>query len=370
MKRATTRLALILMLAAALPAHAAPQRIVTGGERGTYIEIGNDLARLVAKPAGIALEAVTSKGSTENVRRLRNEPGVRLALVQSDVIQAFLDEAENGNADALQMIKPLRALMPLYDEEIHFVTRADSPLNAVHEIRDMRINVGPIGSGTALTATTLYRKMFGTALPERNVSHLSNEEALLMLTRDASIDVVVIVAGQPTPLFAEMKPEARQFIKLLRFDAKAPASAAVGDTYMPSSIRASSYPSWLSEDVPALTTKALLVTYDYQGTDAQQTLARFSRSLCSNFEKLQAEGHPKWQNVRLELPPLGRNWRYYAPAERELMACKVAQHRGARGQDAAASCPQARAVLGLCNTALARPQRQLNAKESAREVAR
>jgi uncharacterized protein len=311
--------------------------------------------------------------STDNVRRLRNEPGVRLALVQSDVIQAFLDEAQNGNADALQMIKPLRAVLPLYDEEIYFVVRADSPVNAVHEIRDLRINVGPVGSGTALTATTLYRKMFGVALAERNLSHESNEEALLKLTTEASIDVVVIVAGQPTKLFAEMRPEARQYIKLLRFDAKAPASAALADTYTPSAIRASNYPNWLAEDVPALTTQALLVTYDYQSPGTQQMLVGLARSLCSNFEKLQAEGHPKWQNVRLELPPLGRNWRYYAPTERELMACRVARHRDARGQNAAASCPQARAVLGLCNTSGVRPQRQraeLSAREPTREPVR
>jgi uncharacterized protein len=348
MNRTMKTMALLLALAAALHARAAADRIVTGGERGTYVQIGNDLARIVARPAGIALEALPSKGSAENVRRLRNEPGVRLALVQSDVIQAFLDEAANGNADALQAIAPLRAVMPLYDEEIYFVTRADSPLHAVHEIADKRINVGPVGSGTALTATTLYRQMFGAAISERNLSQLSNEDALIKLTTDASIDVVVIVAGQPTPLFADMKPEARQFIKLLRFDAQAPASAAAMDTYTPSAIRAASYPNWLNEDVAALTTKALLVTYDYQNPGTQRMLVRLSRSLCSHFDNLQAEGHPKWRDVRLELPPLGKNWRYYAPAERELTACKVKRHRAARAEDTNAARPQARSVLGLC----------------------
>jgi uncharacterized protein len=351
----THGMALLLALAGATQAHPAADRIVTGGERGTYIQIGNDLARLVARPAGIALNALPSKGSAENVRRLRHEPGVRLALVQSDVIQAFLDEAANGNADALQMIKPLRAVMPLYDEEIYFVTRADSPLNAVHEIADKRINVGPVGSGTALTATTLYRKMFGTAISERNLSHLPNEDALVKLATESSLDVVVIVAGQPTPLFADMKPEARQFIKLLRFDAQAPASAAAMETYTPSAIRAASYPNWLADDVAALTTRALLVTYDYQGSGTQQMLVRLSRSLCQHFDQLQAEGHPKWRDVRLELPPLGQNWSYYGPAERELMACKANRHRAARAEEAAA-CPQARSVLGLCSAPASRPR--------------
>jgi uncharacterized protein len=346
--------ALLLASSIAVAAQASPtNRIVTGSERGTYIQIGHDLARMVAQPAGIALEAVPSKGSTENVRRLRNEAGVRLALVQSDVIQAYLDEAQNGNAEALQTIRPLRAVLPLYDEEIYFVARADSPLNALHEIADKRINVGPIGSGTALTATTLYRKMFNTPIAERNLSHLSNEDALLKLV-EGGLDVVAIVAGQPTRLFTDMKPEARQYIKLLRFDPRAPGSAAATETYSPSAIRAASYPNWLTEDIPALTTKAMLVTYDYHNPGLQDTLARFSRSLCANFDKLQANGHLKWQEVRLDLQPLGKNWSYYAPVERELAACKAQRHRAARGDNAAttaatpSSCPQARSVLGLC----------------------
>jgi uncharacterized protein len=343
-------LAPLAALFVATQATAAANRIVTGSERGTYIQIGHDLARLVAQPAGIGLEAVPSKGSTENVRRLRNEANVKLALVQSDVIQAYLDEAGNGNAEAGKTIRPLRAVLPLYDEEIHFVVRADSPINAVHEIADKRINVGPIGSGTALTATTLYRKMFNTPIAERNVSHLGNDDALGKLVRDGSLDVVVIIGGQPTPIFSDMKPEARQYIKLLRFDPRAPQSAAASEVYTPSVLRASSYPTWLTEDVPVLTTKAMLVTYDYQNPRQQELLARFSRSLCQNFEALQANGHPKWKEVRLDLQPLGRNWRYYAPAERELVACNATRLRAARSatQPASPSCSQAHNVLGLC----------------------
>jgi uncharacterized protein len=341
----------------AASAHATPNRIVTGSERGTYIQIGDDLAHHIAKPAGISLQALPSRGSAENVRRLRNEPGVRLALVQSDVIEAFLDEAAGGNADALQLVKPLRAVMPLYDEEIYFVARADAPIDSVADIRDLRINVGPVGSGTALTATTLYRKLFGTAIDERNVTHLSNDDALSRLVGDRSVDVVVVVAGQPTPLFADMKPEARQYIKLLRFDAQSAGAAAVVETYAPAVIRASSYPTWLAADVPALTTKALLVTYDYKNADIQQTLKTFARSLCQRFDALQSQGHPKWRDVRLELPPLGKSWSYYEPTQSELTACQVQRLRngagGMRSGDALNACTKERQVLGLCGTSSA-----------------
>ena len=57
--------------------------------------------------------------------RLRYKPGVKFALVQSDVYQAFLDQAAAGNKEAGNIIRPLRVIMPLYNEEIYFVVRAD-----------------------------------------------------------------------------------------------------------------------------------------------------------------------------------------------------------------------------------------------------
>src|ERR1700760_1237693 len=85
-------------------------KIVTGPERGTYIQIGQDLARWVADPIGMDLDVLASKGSAENVQRMRYEPGVRLALVQSDVYQAYVDMANAGNADAGALIRPLRLI--------------------------------------------------------------------------------------------------------------------------------------------------------------------------------------------------------------------------------------------------------------------
>jgi TRAP transporter TAXI family solute receptor len=342
--------------AVAATATATPYKIVTASKTGTYIQIGNDLAKWVAEPAGIDLEVLESKGSAENVQRMRFESGVRMALVQSDVYQAFLDEAKAGNAEAGNIIRPLRLIMPLYDEEIYFVARADSPLNAIHEIKDKRIGVGPIGSGTALTSRTVYQLMFGEPLPPANASYLTNEEALTKLTVDKSIDVAIVVAGQPAKLFADMKPEARKYIKILKFDEAAPESARAKKTYFPVTLRTQSYPTWLTADVPTLSVRAYLVTYDYGLNSTVDGLNRFADSLCTNFDKLQANGHPKWKQVKLDLPPLGQGWRYYAPMERRLRKCIAARQVADPGAAAASSRPAPKArvcseqekVLGLC----------------------
>jgi len=274
------------LLQGAVALAAAEFKIVTASERGTYIQIGRNLAQFIAPQAEITLEALPSVGSAENVRRLRYESGVKLALVQSDVYQAFLDQAASGNAAAKDMIRPLRVIVPLYNEEIYFVVREDSPLNYVHEIRNARINAGELGSGTALTTTTLYRLMYNEPIPQANASLLSNEDALVKLITDKSVDVVAIIAGQPAKLLVDMKPEARKLIKLLKFDPGQPSSQAALKTYVAATVRADSYPNLLQEDIPALAVKAYLVTYDFSLKSTEDSLRRFARSLCQNFPTL------------------------------------------------------------------------------------
>jgi uncharacterized protein len=298
-----------------------------------------------------------SKGSAENVNRMRFEPGVKLALVQSDVFQAFLDEAKAGNAEAGNVIKPLRLVLPLYDEEIYFVARADSPLESIHEIKGKKLGVGPLGSGTALTSRTLYQLMFNEPIAPENAKYLSNEDALVQLTVDKTIDVAIIVAGQPAKLFTDMLPEARKFIKILKLDEAAPETARAKKTYFPANIRVSSYPSWLTADTPTLTVKAYLVTYDYGLQSTVGNLVRFAESLCTNFDKLQANGHPKWKQVRLELPALSQGWRYYGPMEKRMRACISGQsgfgtptstRAQAPSPAPARPCTEQELVLGIC----------------------
>jgi len=339
-----------LFLEATVALGAAEYKIVTASTRGTYIQIGRDIASMVAPSADIALEVLPSAGSAENVRRLRYEPGVKFAIVQSDVYQAFIDQATSGGADAARIIRPLRVILPLYNEEIYFIVRADSPLNFIHEIKGARINAGELGSGTALTTTTLYRLMFNEPVPEANASFLSNDDALVKLLSDKTLDVVAVIAGQPAKILADMKPEAKQYLRLLKFDPEHTASKAALKTYFPATVRATSYPNLLGDDLPGLAVKAFLVTYDYNLKQTRDHLAKFARSLCQNFSQLKEKGHPKWREVELAMPSLGQGWFYYPSTAAELRACisGAPPAEVAKAQPAAKACSQQRKILGLC----------------------
>jgi hypothetical protein len=320
-------------------------KIVTADPKGTYYAIGQDLSKYVAPDAGIKLEVVPTDGSAANIKHLRYDPGVKLAIVQADVYQAFLDRAAQGNRDAAAMIGALRVILPLYNTEIHYVARADSPMNYLHDIRDAKINGGLVGSGAAFITHTLYRMMFGRSIPEANDSFLSNAEALVKLISDKSVDVVVVAAGQPAPLIANMRPEAQKFIKLLKFDPSHPSAKLPLTVYTSSVVRAESYPNLLKENYTTIAVGAYLVTYNFTTPHTAGNLARFARALCNNFSKLQNQGHPKWREVNLSLSKLPAGWTYYSPAARQISACAVPTKPRPRPK----LCAAEERILGLCD---------------------
>ncbi len=346
-KRWRTFLAAMACLGAGGALAAAEYKIVTANEKGTYFAIGADLAKYVAPEADISLEVLATAGSAANIKHLRYDQGVKFAVVQADVYQAFVDRANANNAEAAAIIRPLRVILPLYNTEIHYIVRADSPLNYLHEIKDAKINGGIVGSGAALITHTLYRMMFGGPIPEANASYLSNEDALIKLISDKSVDVVVVAAGQPAPLIANMKPEAQKYIKLLKFDPSHPTSQQPLTVYSHSTINASSYPQLLAESFTTVSVGAYLVTYDFNLEGTVSHLGKFARSLCANFPTLQAKGHPKWREVDLSLPKLPPGWTYYGPTTREIRACAT-RAKARPAPRTGKPCAAEEKILGFC----------------------
>jgi hypothetical protein len=127
-------------------------------------------------------------------------------------------------------------------------------------------------------------------------------------------------------------------------DPKHPASQAALKTYFQSNVRAALHPNLLTEDVPGLSVKAFLVTYDYTQNFTQTNLARFARSMCENFDTLQSQGHPKWKEVELAMPELGRGWAYFPPIAREFQRCIPVRAQPVRVK----SCTTEQRILGLC----------------------
>jgi TRAP-type uncharacterized transport system substrate-binding protein len=346
MTRAGGVLAVLLMMVAGSARAVTPFSIVAGPQRSTDVAMATDLARVVAPDADIRLTVEPAQGSLAALTALgaASSGDLKLGVVQADVFGAMLARAERADVEAARIMRDVRVVAPLGRRELYFLVRADSPLQFIDQIRSARINVGPSGGSGAVTFGEVYRRLFGEPLPAATTSYLTNEDALVRLVTDKSVDVVAFVDGQPATLLAEMKPESRRFVRLLAFELAHPASAALVGSYPRTVIAASRYPHVLEQDVPALSVQALLVANDVQLRRTPGEAVRFAQALCRDLPELQSSGHPKWSEVRLALPDLMPGAFYQELTERELRACA----ESAASTPPAAGCTAQQRALGFC----------------------
>ncbi len=70
-------------------------------------------------------------------------PNVKFAIVQSDVLQELMRIAKEGRGrkqkNAKRLIRNIRVLKPLFNEEIHILVRKDSNINSFSDLENKKI---------------------------------------------------------------------------------------------------------------------------------------------------------------------------------------------------------------------------------------
>jgi TRAP-type uncharacterized transport system substrate-binding protein len=284
--------------------------LVTEPGNSTDAQVAADLGRLTAAERSVQIV------HRADMLSWPDDNAARLAIVRYEALEA----ANRSRARTGDRSDMLRVVTPLYTEEIHLIARRDSPLTFVHEIRDAKLNVGPSTGSRGLTAARLYERMFGTPIPQANLSFFGDDEALNRLVNDKSIDAMIVVAGQPSAWLADIPPALASSIKLLRHDRQHPAGQKAIEAYLPTTIRRQSYGKWLGENTPALATMAFLVGAEGSSAEAHERFDLFARSFCRNLERLRVSGHPKWREVQLGFD-IDTGWPYSARAKSAFQAC-------------------------------------------------
>ena len=326
-------------------------QIITGSKTGTYYKIGLDLAQYVAPNACIKLDVKNSNGSLDNAYKLISPkyPKLKFAIVQNDVLQELEKRANNGDKKASILFKKLRVIRPLYNEEIHIIARAnDDTINSFTDLKDKRLAIGKPKSGTALTSLVLYRELFGKKLDLKKTKAESFKKSLKDL-KNNKIDAIIKVAGQPVyRLQKKMQKDANKLIKLVPYDEK---SSNV-KSYYTADIYADSYP-WLNENIPTLTTKAFLITYNYTNKGTINNIYKFAKSLQNKLSYLQENAnddsntpHPKWKQISSEcLSELPGNWKYHGAV---IKACNDLKNNPTKNNNVN-NCTEEDKILGLCD---------------------
>lgn len=271
------------------------KNIMTGGPKGTYIQIGRDVAKLV-QDCGQTLNVVESAGSLENFIGVRNRRSTQFGIVQSDVLE-YLKTFEANDPEVQQAVKGVRIMFPLYNEEVHVLARKD--IAALKDLAGKKIAIGVKDSGTFLTAS-LILDILQVSAGERVPL---NADAALPKLMSGEIDALFYIAGAPTALFQADGIDGSK-VHLLPIT-EAPLLA----TYTPSKIEAGTY-AFMDKPVDLIAVKAVMMTYDYDvkknayHRDSCKAVSDVSSLILNNMDKLTETGHPKWKDVDLTaLPP-------------------------------------------------------------------
>lgn len=297
MKRQILLIAALLLLPITTYANEFKKNIKTGGSSGTYIQIGRDLAGL-ERQCGLTLNVLESAGSLENFVAVRRRPNTQFGIVQSDVLEYFKTYQKN-DPEMQRAISGVRIMFPLYNEEVHILTKRE--ITTLAELQGRRVAIGKKDSGTFLTST-LVLDIMQLKVDRQPIGATDGLAKLL----NGEIDAMFYVAGAPTKLFANPAIDGARFHLLSVNEPLLKAS------YVSSPIAAGTYP-FQTEDVEAIAVKAVLMTYEYSveknryQRESCRAVSDLSYLMLTNFERLKAEGHPKWKDVDLsDLPP---GWR-------------------------------------------------------------
>lgn len=289
--------------------------IVTGGKDRTYFHMAMDLQRNVAP----GLEVLASEGSYRNIFRLADEPGVSMAIVQSDVL-LYLREQARSRTDLVrysESVERLQVMLPLHQEEIHVIVPRTSKLKYIHELRNQRVFMGRPGSGPYITGQELFRMMFKEKpnVIDADSFHRGDPQPTLEIELALSglvnpgdvagvgIDAVLLVGGQPFSAVAALeksKTVAANY-KFLTVDPENPITKELFGPYRLTKLDNNYYPELLrgSASGDTLAVQAYLVTVALGEPKRRAFVEQFAEKYCKKFDALVADknSHPKWKFV-------------------------------------------------------------------------
>ena len=192
---------ILLASTAVLSGHSIAQQrvffgIATGGTGGTYYPLGGMLAQLISNKATVDGKKITAtaeaSGASVGNAKLLGTKDIESSFVAADI----LDAAYNGKAQfANAPLKNLRALGALYPETVQLITRADSGINSVKDLKGKSISSGAPGSGQYQLVTDLL-KVYGMARTDVKEDSSSFTQAVDKI-KDGNLHATLITGGVP-----------------------------------------------------------------------------------------------------------------------------------------------------------------------------
>jgi TRAP transporter TAXI family solute receptor len=273
--------------------------IISGGIGGTYIRIATDLAAVLDAGENLRILPIAGKGSMQNIHDILYLKGIDLGIVQSDVLAYIKRERLYPGIE-----QRLRYVTKLYNEEFHLVVR--DGVKSIEELAGQSVNFGIEGSGTHMTASTIFDSL------NLNVQPTNFDQALaLEKLKAGEIAAVAYVTGKPARAFVDVSPQ--DGLRLI----SVPYTEALQQNYLPSFFTEQDYAGMVppGEEVETVAVGAVMAVFNWNnGSFRYKKVERFIEAFFSRFAEFQkTPRHKKWQEVNLAAKVPG--WERFGAAE-------------------------------------------------------
>ena len=259
--------------------------VIAGDEAGSEIELAAEMAELLANDSPFRVVPVPGDSGLNNISRLLHDPHIDAGFVSTDVLADTDTQSSMPNlAGSLQVVARL------CPQEVHVLARAG--IDSLADLAGKKVNFGPDGGSSAVTARTLFRALNIEVEPVA----LDSRAAVMQLTQGA-IAASVFVGAKPMPLIAGVP--ANHGLHLL------PVAFGVGleAVYLPTGFDHDDYPNLIEmeTEIPSVATgMALLAATSKDDPDHADRVAQLVDTLFSHFGELKKDGrHPKWREINL-----------------------------------------------------------------------
>jgi TRAP-type uncharacterized transport system substrate-binding protein len=186
--------------------------------------------------------------------------------------------------------KNLKVLLPLSDQQIHFVTKASKGITKLQDLVKKTVAIGTSDQGTYTTANQIKNRS-EIYWSSRNILF---EDALKELAMDR-IDAFIIVSSAPIQkltISPQGSVDKLALIPLENFKDWA-------KYYKPDTILTTDY-QWLDHDIPTFSVKSLLVVNESKLNDEEKNaVMQLKTGILNKYDQLKANGHPEWKDVNL-----------------------------------------------------------------------
>ena len=186
--------------------------IIAGSSSGSWYLVAAGQANVIKKYVPGVEATAQPGGGAENIIRVAKKEVV-FGMTMSD--NAFF--AEKGEREYKKPYPQIRAVMGGHDNPMKLITRKDSGINSVADLKGKKVGLGYPGSAQAIASATIMQSL-GMKPGKDFTAQWLNPREVAQALQDKTIDAGFIYIADPTGLIIELA--SRTPIKFIQMDLK------------------------------------------------------------------------------------------------------------------------------------------------------